>query len=441
VKIQINYLGKYLLLTVIFLVLTACSSKNISKNTVYSDKYRLIWNANPMTTMTIAWNQYEGKPSLHYGLTKNVKEKVLAHRTTIYRGMNNNFVRLKNLKSNSKYFFKICTLNNCSKFMYFLTAPSTDQAFTFVAGGDSRSIPRGRIRGNILISKIRPLFIAHGGDYTKNGTADEWSRWLDEWQMTKSKDGRMYPLLLTHGNHENKDAHMLNKLFDVPNKDVYSKIDFNFLSLYTLNTELEPAVGYYDMARKTQWRKHKKWDEQTAWLNKTLKDDKKTWKIASYHRPLRPHKKSKHEGRLRYLDWSPLFYKHEVQLAIECDSHLVKYTQPLKPDLFGEEGFVVDKDKGTTFIGEGSWGAPTRANDDDKSWTLDSASFWQFKLITAMPKKLEIRTVKFGSENEAYNPNEVKEITQKEQNKNPQAIPKNLDLWDSKAGKVLNLER
>ena len=419
--------------------ISACSTKNLLSTLKYSDKYRLIWNADPMTSMTIAWNQYEGKPILYYGLSTELKKNTKPQRTTQYRGMNNNFVRLQNLKADSKYYFKVCTQNICSGIMYFKTAPSTDKPFTFIAGGDSRSIPRGRVRGNILVSKIRPLFIAHGGDYTKDGTSFEWKRWLNEWQLTKSKDGRMYPLLLTHGNHENRDHAMLNKLFDVPNIDVYSKMDFNFLSLYTLNTELEPTVGYHDLVSKEKWNKHKKWDAQTLWLKETLEKDSKKWKIISYHRPLRPHRKSKHEGRLRYLNWSPLFYKHGVQLAIECDSHLVKYTHPLKPDLLGEEGFVIDKEKGTTFIGEGSWGAPTRINDDDKSWTLDSASFWQFKLITAMPEKLEIRTVKFGSEMEEYDAHKVKEISQEEQETNPLALPSNLDFWNSKIGTILKL--
>ena len=429
-----------LLILTFILLFSSCSSPNLPKN-LYSDKLRLIWNDNPMTTMTIAWNQYEGNPTLHYGLTKKTKQNLTPQRQVKYREMNNNFARLTKLEPNSRYYFKICTQNSCTETNYFKTAPANDQSFTFIAGGDSRSIPRGRIRGNILVSKIRPLFIAHGGDYTHHGKAREWKRWFTEWQQTKSKDGRMYPLLLTHGNHENYDHDMLNKLFDVPNINVYSKLDFNFLSLYTLNTELEPVVGYYDMGikKEEQWHEHKKWDTQTKWFKKMLEKDNKRWKVASYHRPLRPHKVSKEEGRLRYLDWAPLFYKHGIQLAIECDSHLVKYTKPLKPDLFGEEGFVVDKERGTTFIGEGSWGAPTRKNNDDKSWTLASGSFWQFKIITAIPDKLEIRTVKFGDEDEEYNPHAVGEITQKEQDTNPTLIPKNLDLWKTKVGEVLEL--
>jgi len=429
-----------LTLSLLTLFMTACSTPSPKTSELKSDKFRLIWNDDPMTTMTVAWHQYEGKATLKYGLNPQKMKSLSPQRSTQYRGMNNQFARLTALKPDSKYYFQVCTQKNCTEMMYFKTAPKSNKPFTFVAGGDSRSIPRGRIRGNVLISKIRPLFIAHGGDYTDEGTSEQWKRWLTEWQETKSKDGRMYPLLITHGNHENRDHAMMNKLFDVPNIDVYSKTDFNFLSLYTLNTELEYGVGYHDLVPKKGWNKHKKWDAQTQWLKETLAQDTQTWKVVSYHRPLRPHRGSKSEGRLRYLDWSPLFYRHGVQLAIECDSHLVKYTEPLKPNLFGEEGFVVDNAKGTTFIGEGSWGAPTRVNDDDKSWTIESGKFWQFKLISAQPERLEIRTVKFGDETLSYNPHEVEEITQEEQDTNPLSLPKSLDLWETKIGKVLTLE-
>ena len=245
----------------------------------------------------------------------------------------------------------------------------------------------------------------------------------------------MYPLVVTHGNHENADREMLSKLFDVPNVDIYYKMTFPLLSLYTLNTELEPSVGYRDFKTKDIT----KWNAQKRWLEEQLIKDRKKWKIVSYHRPLRPHRGNKKEGKLRYSDWASLFYTHGVQLVIESDSHLVKYTKPLKPDPLGDEGFVVDEEHGTTYIGEGSWGAPTRINDDDKSWTLDSDSFWQFKLITVNNENLAIRTVKFGDEKTEYNPHEVTAITQKQQNRDPKIIPSNLDLWHSKVGDILEL--
>jgi hypothetical protein len=228
---------------------------------------------------------------------------------------------------------------------------------------------------------------------------------------------------------------MLNKLFDTPRYN-YFKVEFPTLSLYTLNTELEPFIA----KRLKAFRKGVEWNQQRDWLEHQLKKEKKKWRVVSYHRPLRPHRASKKEGIRRYLEWSPLFYRYGVQLAIESDSHLVKYTQPLKPDLLGEEGFSVDKNRGTTFIGEGSWGAPTRKVNDTKSWTVDAGSFWQFKLITVTPKKLEIRTVKFGDEDSDYDPKTVHGITQKEQNKTPEMIPDNLDLWKTKSGEVLTIK-
>ena len=423
----------------ISLIFIACGNKDISSNEVSkapTDRYRLIWNDDPKSTMTIGWNQNSGEGVVHYGLSRDVNNSALPSRRVHYRGMNNNFVRLKKLSANSRYYFKVCTEKNCSELMYFKTAPKKDKSFTFIAGGDSRSIPRGRMRGNILVSKIRPLFIVHGGDFSMNGTSEEWKRWLNEWQKTKSTDGRLYPLIVTHGNHENADLEMLHKLFDIPNIDAYYKIDFDLMSLYTLNTEIEPYVESYNFVLEN----YTKWNAQKTWLKKTLKKDKKKWKLVSYHRPLRPHRGSKKEGKLRYSDWSPLFYQYGVNLAIESDSHLVKYTQPLKPDSNGDEGFSIDKEKGTTYIGEGSWGAPTRKNDDDKSWTIDSGQFWQFKHITVNVNNLEIRTVKFGDEERDYDANSVSEISQKEQNQNPKMIPANLDLWNSKIGKVLILK-
>ena len=431
-----KYKVQILLVLILFWGCSSQSSNQEERVASATDKYRLIWNDNPQTTMTIGWNQKRGEGVVFYGQKKDVIHAISPTRQVDYRGMHNAFARLKDLKSNRRYYFKICTDKNCSELMYFKTAPKDNQAFTFISGGDSRSIPRGRIRGNILVSKIRPLFIAHGGDFTMKGKSEEWQRWLDEWQMTKSPDGRLYPLIVTHGNHENGDREMLYNLFDVPQKDVYYKINFPLLSLYILNTELEPSIARYDLETLNP----NKWNRQKGWLEASLKSDKKRWKVVSYHRPLRPHRASKSEGRLRYSDWAGLFYQYGVQLAIECDSHLVKYTQPLKPDTKGEEGFVVDKSKGTTYIGEGSWGAPTRGNDDDKSWTIDSGSFWQFKLITVDVNKLEIRTVKFGDESNDYDAQGVNNLTQELQNKNPKMIPNNLDLWDSKVGKVLILK-
>ena len=83
------------------------------------------------------------------------------------------------------------------------------------------------------------------------------------------------------------------------------------------------------------------------------------------------------------MAWADNFYRHGLDLSIECDSHVMKRTHPLKPDPNGFEGFSMAKSdpKATTYIGEGCWGAPLRAADDAKPWTVDTASFNGFDWI------------------------------------------------------------
>ena len=124
--------------------------------------------------------------------------------------------------------------------------------------------------------------------------------------------------------------------------------------MYTLNSEI-PAGG-----------------AQGKWLAQDLAaHTQQKLKFIQYHKPMRPHNLYKREGQDEYKNWAPLFTQYNVNLALECDSHLMKITWPLIYDPRGEEGFskASAKQKGTVFIGEGGWGAPLRQVNDKKSWT------------------------------------------------------------------------
>ena len=84
--------------------------------------------------------------------------------------------------------------------------------------------------------------------------------------------------------------------------------------------------------------------------------------IASSEEPMRPHVGAKGEGT-NPMKWAATFYQYGLDLAIECDSHVMKRTQPLVPDANGDEGFRATSDdpRATVYIGEGCWGAPLRA--------------------------------------------------------------------------------
>jgi hypothetical protein len=115
---------------------------------------------------------------------------------------------------------------------------------------------------------------------------------------------------------------------------------------------------------------------------------------------------------------------------------MVKQSYPVRPSTKrgSYENFIRDDEKGFVFIGEGSWGAPARPADDDKPWTMASASFHQFKWIQAFPDELLIRTVKFDNA-DAVVPHPKKTRFRKTQFKEP----KNMVFWEPESGKVLRL--
>jgi hypothetical protein len=311
--------------------------------------------------------------------------------------MNTQFARLNGLQPDQVYYFVIKDDAETSKRFWFRTASDIPKRFTFIAGGDTKSdgaaLEAGR-QSNEMVAKIRPLFVIFDGDFCSgDGTRDDWwHQWLDDWFMlTTTSDGRMFPLIPIHGNHEDGDMTVLNKLFDAPFQ--YGNEDHVYYSL-SLGGDL-----FHIIALNSQ---HDELEKQTRWLESNLQSHQDfTFKIAGYHKPFRPHTSRKRENDHLYDVWAPLFYKYGLNLAIEGDSHMSKITYPIKPSNTPDShaGFIRDDENGTMFIGEGAWGASYRPNDDDKPWTLRSGSFNQIKWIQVFPMengleaRADIRTI------------------------------------------------
>ncbi len=440
-----------------FLLIALLTSSAVNAN---SEKFRLVWDADPAHQAIIGWNQSTGStsPVFQYRLRGASTWTPAASTTTDYNNPNHGsasdrsahlisyFVKLTGLTANADYEYQVNDSEGAGTLYWFRTAPDSPSEFTYIAGGDSRSNDRPRQHGMALVGKIRPLFILYNGDFMDDGTFSEWNQWLDEWQATISSDGRIYPILPTHGNHENDVTDMVSKIFGIANPDAYftTGIGGGMMRIYTLNSELEPGVGYGAFNGQSAV----KWDAQTTWFANELVNpaNDATWKIANYHRPMRPHTSGKAEGEGRIAAWAQPMFTNGIDLAVESDTHMVKYTYPVEPSTGPDsfESFVRNDEQGIMFIGEGSWGAPTRPVDDDKPWTMDSDSFWQFKLIHASPSSMDIRTVFFGStEDEAagiiFDPDSVTELTQAEQDSDAFSMASGLKLWNSLAGDVITL--
>jgi len=388
------------------------------------DKFRCIWRDNPSTTMTIAWNQISGKnPVLYYDTYDNgtaINNYVYNQqpdKKVISKGLNNHFVRLKNLQPNTKYYFIIKDSESKSKRYWFQTAPDNSyERLSILAGGDSRNNRKGRQNANILVAKLRPHCVVFGGDMTGLDITREWKKWFDDWQMTIAKDGRMTPIIAARGNHERSNQTLVD-LFDVPNKEVHYALNLggDLVRIYTLNTMI--ATG----------------GNQRKWLENDLKNNTDAiWKMAQYHHPMRPHTAKKAEGQRHYKSWAKLFYAYQVKLVVECDAHLCKTTYPIRPtyEKGHDEGFKRDDIRGTTYIGEGCWGAPIRPADDAKKWTRAIGSFNQIKWVFINKEEIKIRTVKTDN---ALKVGVLTDETRFD-------MPKNINIWKPKTGSVITIK-
>lgn len=397
---------------------------NIAKSE--SRRYRLTWREDPSTTMVVGFDARSSSLTEHkiYYDTEDHGRDVESYSfvksidvNRRFLDMNNAFARLTDLKPNTVYYFVVKDDKGVSPRYSFKTAPADPSTrLSIVAGGDSRNNLEPRKKGNELVRKLRPHFVFFGGDMTDRGTESQWKEWFDHWQLTVGKDGRMIPIVAARGNHERSNE-IIETLFDT-SKGVYYALNFggNLLRAYTLNSE--SGIG----------------GNQASWLEDDLsKSGAIVWKMAQYHRPIRPHLSTKPERDNQYRSWAGAFFKYKMNLVVESDAHVVKSTWPLRPSSGGgsDEGFIRDDENGTTYIGEGCWGAPLRRDNDKKEWTRNSGVFNHFYWIFVDQSQIEIRTVKID------NAPEVGELSDDDLF----SMPSNIDIWKPSNGSVITIKR
>jgi hypothetical protein len=382
---------------------------------------RAMFNSDASVAVTIGWNQKSGaSPAFFYdtqNLNENFSLKQEISSSNEAKGLKSNFVRLKNLKPSTKYYFYIVDSEGKSQVYHFSTVSNNSNTrLSFVAGGDSRDRREIRIKGNEIVAKLRPDAVLFNGDFTGIDIPQQWKDWFKDWESSISSDGRVSPLVVTRGNHEHTNK-VMNDLFDVPTNNICYSTTFggDLLNIISLNSEISKICS------------------QKMFLRQTLRDHSHYhWQMPQYHRPIRAHVAAKKEMETEYKNYVPLFEKYaNVRLCLENDSHTCKITWPIVASK-GEgssEGFIRNDEKGIIYAGEGCWGAPLRIADDSKPWTRDAEAVNQVNWIFVDKNKIELRTVLY--ENAA----EVEALT----DDNRFRMPANLKLWTPPNGSLVEI--
>lgn len=312
--------------------------------------WRVIWKQDPQTTATISWSTVTaGKSHLvHYdvkerkAIAKKYKSKKKAHRSGSFSGSEDkkyfHHVKLEKLKPSTTYYFMIKSDDAVTQEFHFTTAPKDDRAFKILFGGDSRSGVNARIKINNMVQKMHAedesiLALAHGGDYVNSGKSwGQWDRWMTNHELFADDNGLILPIIPARGNHDG--GPLYKEIFDLTDAETcyYVTQLSKEVTLVTLDTNISAA------------------GQQLNFLDKSLKDNKKIkWLMAQYHRPIYPAVKTPFSGKKQ---WTALFDKYNMDLALEADGHAYKRTVPIKNDK--------QDPKGVVYVGEGCMGVGLR---------------------------------------------------------------------------------
>ncbi|HSX86027.1 MAG TPA: DNRLRE domain-containing protein, partial [Cellvibrio sp.] len=393
--------------------------------------HRLTWDSDPAHNAVIGFSPdgSSNAPHVKYGFSTDEAQWVSQQPTSSQQfnnGFLSYFVRLTNLPEDSAIYYRVCDNSGCGERFWFKTAPTDTKPFVAVAGGDSRTGWTTRRAGNSLIAKIRPLFIMHGGDFTNANNIAEIKEFLSDWTLTFSNDTinnipykQIYPLIPTHGNHEDNNFRTLCQVFGVDyngdgqctTADTYGAFNISpLLRVYTLNTQYANSG----------------WSSYANAMNTWLADDlyangtDTTWRFAQYHKPMFPHYTGKRDNPHLFSWWANHFYNYAMNLVVESDTHINKLTKAIRPS---GTTFVETTTGGTVYVGEGSWGAPARSANNPRPWTIDLASIQQFKVITVTEENIEVRTAQFDDT--------ASTLTRAQRNNNPTLLPANVNWWSA----------
>lgn len=429
----------------IFLILLSVFSTYVSAET---NRYALSFRDDPATTIVIGWGGDEG--TVYYGTTDHGTDYTAypmsngVDRIGNKHGHDRKFARLANLSPNTMYYFVIRDANGetSQRFKFRTLSDDPNQPVSYITGGDSRdgfkafgvyveSCPSGdcleqRREGNKLVAKIRPDFIAFNGDYVMNqitsNTRVEWNGWFDDWQLTVSDDGRMYPTMHTQGNHE--DNSDMYHMFDVPQEEYYIlDIHGGLLRMYFLNSELNACSDASQL----------NWLVNDFELHTTGGTADPRWKFVQYHIPTFAMGNGYGLVADQMSCWVNLFEQYGVKLVSESHTHITKWTYPCKANSGGTD-FVLDDD-GIVYIGEGQWGAPHRNLDftgaSKKPFVRAQEVFDNFFYIRVTPTETSIKSVKFEN---------AENVTDTENNELGGLLPTNVSIWSPDSGNEIILK-
>ena len=145
-------------------------------------------------------------------------------------------VRLRGLRSSTKYYYKVISYDIESDIYSFYTVFDSNDSIRFIAYGDSRGVWDNWQHAEIVAQAIeeqQPYFVLHTGDLVKNGKNK--SQWIDFFSISEFvHNSTLYPSL---GNHE-YHAFPYFQYFSLPGNELWYSFDNGPIHFIALDSSL-----------------------------------------------------------------------------------------------------------------------------------------------------------------------------------------------------------
>lgn len=248
---------------------------------------------------------------------------------------------LTNLAPGTEYSYRVGDGKEWSEWVHFTTAAATPKPFNFIYFGDAQNDVKSmwsRAIRKAFRDAPYAAFMLHAGDLINRANEDgEWGEWFYAGGWTHS----VIPSVAVPGNHEYagaKDASGASKIA----LSTFWKPQFAMPENGIPGLERTNFYFDYQGARFIALNSNEKIEEQTPWLEQTLKSNPHKWVFVTFHHPVYSTAGERDNPKVR-ANWQPLFQKYNVAIVLQGHDHTYgRYNVPT-----GMQG--QDKKSGTVY--------------------------------------------------------------------------------------------
>jgi hypothetical protein len=330
--------------------------------------------------MVISWCTTEdaSEPKVEYSTEPSLTNNITILATSYYidTGYSTYIysANLKNLESNTTYFYKVSSdASNERKILNFTTTPTRDTtSLKFLIFGDSRTQigPRTELAKKIMDNFDNIDFTIHTGDIVEDGRIQtQWNEYFKNVEILTKK----IPGYYIEGNHERTTGYMYENI-PLPSNGLNSYY-YNFsigpIAFIGLNTERDIS-------------------EQTIWLEKTLKflhqDNDTLWKVVYMHQPFFNSRSTRPDRTDLIEAWGPFFEKYNVDFVFAGHNHYYERSFPMNllKEYDDTSSFYFENPLNPIYFITGGAGAPLYVRDTNPSYAPFYNSTYHFIIAEVM---------------------------------------------------------